>query len=128
MNALETAIEQAIASQGELKKANKAYLEFIKANFILPIEKKSASDEPEVLYFIDKEHVFLPVFSSRVFFDTWAQEVKNDIQLLELTGVNLLKGLGDDVTVCMNIGSPLYKEFNPSELARMRSMVLKLFK
>ena len=128
MNALETAIEQAIASQGELKQANKAYLEFIKANFILPIEKQSASNEPDVLYFIYKEQVFLPVFSSRVFFDTWAQEVKNDIQLLELTGVNLLKGLGDDVTVCMNIGSPLYKEFNPSELARMRSMVLKLFK
>ncbi len=128
MNALETAIEQAIASQGELKQANKAYLEFIKANFFLPIEKQSASSEPEVLYFIDKEQVFLPVFSNRVFFDTWAQEIKNDIHLLELTGVNLLKGLGDDVTVCMNIGSPLYKEFNPSELARMRSMVLKLFK
>ena len=34
----------------------------------------------------------------------------------------------DNVTVCLDIGSEHYKEFNPSETARMRSMVLKLFK
>ena len=44
MTNLEIAIEQAIHSEGNNKEANKAYLEFIKANFIIPIEKNSNLD------------------------------------------------------------------------------------
>lgn len=127
MNALELAIEQALASQGSNKEANKAYLEFIKANFIIPIEKQVASEEPEVLFLTNNDQVFLPVFTNMEFFNNWAQEISGNIQLLKLSGVDLLKGIGEDVIVSLNIGSNLYKEFNPAELARMRSMVLKLF-
>ena len=35
MTALEVAVKDALACKGELKEANKAYLEFIKANFII---------------------------------------------------------------------------------------------
>lgn len=128
MNELEIAIEQAMTSAGSNKEANKAYLEFIKANFIIPIEKNSTSKEPEVLYLEDNGHVFLPVFTSMVYFDQWAADIKDDIQLLKLSGVDLLKGIGEQVIVSLNIGSAVYKEFNPAELARMRSMVLKFFK
>ncbi len=129
MNELERAVEQAITSEGSSKEANKAYLEFLKGNFIIPIEKNSTTDEPMVLYFEDEKHqIFLPVFTSMVFFDQWATDIKDDIQLLKLSGVDLLKGIGESAIVSLNIGSSLYKEFNPSELARMRSMVLKLFK
>lgn len=128
MNELEIAIEQAIASQGNNKEANKAYLEFIKANFIIPIEKHSTSDSPEVLYLQDNGQLFLPVFTNMTYFDAWAADIKDNIQLLKLSGVDLLKGIGEDVIVCLNIGSNVYKEFNPAELARMRSMILKLFK
>jgi hypothetical protein len=128
MNELEIAIEQAIISQGSNKEANKAYLEFIKANFIIPIEKTSSGDSPVVLYLEDNSQVFLPVFTSMTYFDEWAKDIKDDIQLLKLSGVDLLKGIGEQVIVCLNIGSDVYKEFNPAELARMRSMVLKLFK
>ena len=127
MNELENAITQALLFQGSTKEANKAYLEFIKANFIIPVEKRSALDNPEVLFLQDNDHAFLPVFSSMAYFDQWAMDIKENIQLLKLSGVDLLKGIGEQVTVCLNIGSPLYKEFNPAELARMRSMVLKLF-
>lgn len=128
MNELETAIEQALLTEGSNKEANKAYLEFIKANFIIPIEKNSADDEPRVLYLEEANQVFLPVFTSMEYFDLWAADIGDSIQLLKLTGVDLLKGIGEHVIVSLNIGSKLYKEFNPSELARMRSMVLKLFK
>lgn len=128
MNELEIAIEQALTSQGSNKEANKAYLEFIKANFIIPIEKHSASDSPEVLYLEDNGQTFLPVFTSMAYFDQWATNIKDNIQLLKLSGVDLLTGIGEQVIVCLNIGSNAYKEFNPAELARMRSMVLKLFK
>ncbi len=128
MNELEIAIEKAIISQGSNTEANKAYLEFIKANFIIPIEKTSSNDSPVVLYLEENGQVFLPVFTSMTYFDEWAKDIKDDIQLLKLSGVDLLKGIGEQVIVCLNIGSDVYKEFNPAELARMRSMVLKLFK
>ncbi|WP_133139855.1 SseB family protein [Legionella genomosp. 1] len=128
MNALETAVKQALALSGSSQEANKAYLEFIKANFIIPIDKKSAADNPEVLYMVEDGNYFLPVFSDMSYFHPWAQDIKDEIQILRLSGVDLLKGVGEQVTVCLNIGSSIYKEFNPSELERMRSMVLKLFK
>jgi len=128
MNELELAIEHAITSEGSNKEANKAYLEFIKANFIIPIEKHSPSDNPEVLFLEENDQTFLPVFTTMAYFDLWAKDIREDIQLLQLTGVNLLKGIGEHVIVSLNIGSDIYKEFNPAELARMRSMVLKLFK
>ena len=128
MNELEQAIEKALITEGNNKEANKAYLEFIKANFIIPIEKNSADGEPRVLYLEESNQVFLPVFTNMEYFDHWAAEIGDAIQLLELSGVDLLKGIGEHVIVSLNIGSKLYKEFNPSELARMRSMVLKLFK
>ncbi len=128
MNALESALQQALITEGNNKDANKAYLEFIKANFIIPIEKNSSEDAPKVLYLEEGHHVFLPVFTSMAYFNAWATDIADSIQLLKLTGVDLLKGIGEDVLVSLNIGSDLYKEFNAAELARMRSMVLKLFK
>ncbi|WED43200.1 SseB family protein [Legionella cardiaca] len=128
MNELELAIKKALDSSGENVEANKAYLEFIKANFIIPVDKNSNPEQPEVLYLEHEKHFFLPVFTNMEYLDNWAAEIRNDIHLLRLSGVDLLKGIGEEVTVCLNIGSPLYKEFNPAELARMRSMVLKLFK
>lgn len=127
-NELERAIESALISEGDNKQANKAYLEFIKANFMIPIEKKSDDNAPQVLYFQDNETIFLPVFTSKLHFDAWAFEIKESIHVLTLSGVNLLTGIGENVIVSLNIGSRLYKEFNSAELARMRSMVLKLFK
>jgi hypothetical protein len=128
MNDLELAIKHAFDSAGNNKEANKAYLEFIKANLIIPIDKNSTADRPEVLYIENNGEFFLPVFTNMEYLDFWAHEISDAIQLLKLSGVDLLKGLGEQVTICLNIGSTIYKEFNPAELARMKSMVLKLFK
>ncbi|MBI2786944.1 MAG: SseB family protein [Legionella longbeachae] len=128
MNALDLAIKNALDSAGNNKEANKAYLEFIKANFIIPIEKNSASDQPQVLFLQEHGNIFLPVFTDMNYVNAWVDEIACEIKILKLSGVDLLKGIGDNVTVCLNIGSTTYKEFNPSETARMRSMVLKFFK
>jgi hypothetical protein len=128
MNALDNAIKEALTSAGASKEANKAYLEFIKANFIIPVEKNTEDEEPKVLFFQEGNELFLPVFTEMIYLDAWAAEIAAEINLLKLSGVDLLKGLGEQVTVCLNIGSDVYKEFNPSETARMRSMVLKFFK
>lgn len=128
MNELELAVKHALDSSGGNKEANKAYLEFIKANFIIPIDKNSQLDNPEVLFFEENGQLFLPVFTDMAYLDHWAKEISDAINLLKLSGVDLLKGIGDNVIVCLNIGSAIYKEFNAAEIARMKSMVLKLFK
>lgn len=127
MNALNNAIKEALEVSGNLKEANKAYLEFIKANFIVPVEKNAPDESPQVLFLTEKDNTFLPVFTDMQFLNDWAGEMHNQINLLKLSGVDLLKGIGDEVTVCLDIGSAHYKEFNPAEIARMRSMVLKFF-
>lgn len=127
MNSLEAAIQQAFSTQGNGQEANKAYLEFIKANFIIPIEASSEETEPMVLFLEENHQRFLPVFTDMIHLDAWARDIKPNVQLLKLSGVDLLKGIGEQVFVCLNIGSDTYKEFNPSEIARMKGIVLKLF-
>lgn len=129
MNSLNIAVKDALASKGNTKEANKAYLEFIKANFIIPIEKEGKEEEePKVLFLQEDDHFFLPVFTDLSYLDAWAKEISYDIKLLKLSGVDLLKGIGDQVTVCLDIGSDCYKAFAPAEIARMKSLVLKFFK
>lgn len=128
MTALDNAIIKALETSGNNQEANKAYLEFIKANFIIPVEKSIApTEEPRVLFLEEHGQFFLPVFTTLELFNPWAADIQDDIQVLKLTGVNLLKGIEPQVSVCLNIGSPYYKEFNPAELARMKSMVIKFF-
>ena len=131
MFVLEEAIKTALHHGGEMQAANKAYLEFIKANFMVPTQmniEPIKTITPEVLFLQEGEHTFLPVFTTMNYLSIWAYEISDQINVLHLSGVDLLKGLGDKITVCLNIGTPYYKEFNPSEIARMRSIVLKLFK
>lgn len=126
LNPLESAIKNALNLAGSTQEANKAYLEFIKANFIIPVDKNSDPDNPEVLYFSEEGHTFLPVFTEMHYLEQWAYEIQDAIHILKLSGVDLLRGLGTDVRVCLNIGSAIYKEFNPEELARMQSLIIKL--
>lgn len=128
INPVEKAISAALQSEGDTQQANKAYLEFIKANFIVPVEKNADSSDPRVLFLEENGAVFLPVFTDIRYLETWGQDIQEEVALLHLSGVDLLKGIGEAVIVCLNPGSDIYKEFNPSELARMRSMVLKIFK
>jgi hypothetical protein len=129
MNSLNTAVQEALLSSGTLKEANKAYIEFIKANFIIPVEHTpEEEEEPRVLFLHENNHSFLPVFTEMNYLDAWAKDISEKINLLKLSGVDLLKGIGDEVTICLNIGSDIYKEFNPAEIARMKSLILKFFK
>ena len=128
MNALNLAIKAGLDSADNTTLTNKAYLEFIKANFIIPIELDSTDENPQVLFLVEGGKCLLPVFTEMDFFQVWAEPIQDDIKILKLSGVNLLKGIGDEVSLCLDIGSEFYKEFLPEEIARMRSMILKLFK
>ena len=99
MNDIELAIQNALASEGQNECANKAYLEFIKANFIIPIDKASSEDNPQVLFYPSEHHVFMPVFTNLDYLQQWAHDIQDSIATLHLSGVNLLQGIGDDVSL-----------------------------
>lgn len=128
MNALEIAIKKALETQGDNTAANKAYLEFMKANFIIPIERKLQDNSPVVLFLQEDTETYLPVFSNQHCFDVWAHDIRDKIQVLKLSGVDLLKGIGEQIFICLNPGDEISKIFNPQEIARLKGMVLKLFK
>ena len=128
MNSLEIAVQAAIKSEGNTQEVNKAYLELMKGNFIIPIESQLKDGEPVVLYLHENEETYLPVFSNMDDFERWSHDIRDKIQLLKLSGVDLLKGIGENITLLLNPGSTSYKPFNPAELARLKNMVMKLFK
>ena len=126
MSLLETAVQHALASPNNAN-MNKAYLEFMKANFVIPVEKSALEEEPKVLFSYDNGLAVLPVFTERHYLDAWAVDIADRIAILELTAVDLLRGIGEQVSVALNVGSASYKAFCPAEIERMRGMVMKLY-
>ena len=125
---LEQAIENALAKEGEQTLATQAYMQFLKSQLLLPIEHPDnhEDDEPRVLFLETDNHVFLPVFSQLSYMKDWAKEDFAKIGTFQLSGIELLKGLGENVTVALNPGTPSYKEFNPEEIDKLKTMVMKI--
>jgi len=125
---LDEAIEKALASEGEQSLATQAYMSFLKGQLLLPIEKPINDDdvEPRVLFLETDAHIFLPVFSQLEHLKHWAQDEYNHIGTFQLSGIELLKGLGENVTLALNPGTPIYKEFNPEEIDKLKTMVMKI--
>jgi hypothetical protein len=123
---LEQAIIDAFEAMGEQKQATQAYFSFLKSQIHLPVEKGSLETDPMVLFLEHGEHVFLPIFSHIQYLQTWAAEQIDQIDIYTITGVELIKGLGEHVIVALNPGTKTYKEFNPDEIDKLRTMVLKI--
>jgi len=122
---LEEAIQTAISEEGQDGTATKAYLSFFKNQLFLPIEKGSG-DEPRVLFLETPEQIFLPVFSQQEILVSWAAETIEKIDIFECSGVELIAGLGDNVTLSFNPGTDSYKEFNAEEILKLKTMVAKI--
>lgn len=125
---LEQAIESAIAKEGEQTVATQAYMQFLKSQLLMPIENPDnhVDDEPRVLFLETDNQVFLPVFSQLEYLKEWAKDDFDKIGTFQLSGIELLKGLGVNVTVALNPGAPSYKEFNPEEIEKLKTMVMKI--
>ncbi|MDP3560111.1 MAG: SseB family protein [Legionellaceae bacterium] len=128
MSTLEHAVAYALQHPDDSRAIDKAYLEFIKANFMIPIHAHSAEDAPEVLYLEENGIQYLPAFTNTDTLDVWAKDIAKQIKILRLTGVNLLKGVGEHVAVCLNLGDSASKIFHPEEIARMKSLIIKFWK
>lgn len=122
---LEQAILEALARQGDDDTATKAYFAFLKARHFLPIEKGSG-DDPKVLFLQDNDKVLLPIFSCQEYMHVWAGEHLSQIDIYELSANELLSGLGEEVTLVFNPGMSSYKEFNPEEILKLKTMIAKM--
>ena len=125
MKNIDEVIAEVYQGQAQQKQISDAHLALIKGQFIIPTEKTEG--EARVLFLSEGEQRFLPVFSEDHYYQQWVQEIKDSSDFIKVTGSELFKGLGANVYLCLNIGSPNYKEFCPQEIARLKSIVIKLF-
>ena len=126
MTELDTKIAAAYASHGEQEKVNKVYTAFFRSDLWLPIQPLENAEEPFIpLHYTEGDHHFIPVFDTYEKFSTWAGE-KMPLAYAELTGFELLRGVGEHIYLCLNIGTDFYKEFSPDEITRLKVMVLKV--
>ena len=89
----------------------------------MPVKKIENDEQPFTPLFVqDGEHFFIPVFDTLERLQHWSDEVEH----IQLMGNAVIRGLGEKVVLCVNIGSPYYKEFLPDEITRLKTMVAKL--
>lgn len=128
MSKLEEALRVAFNSQGKQDDVTKFYSLFLRATLLLPIEPTSAdSQDPKAIFLNHQGHSFLPVFSQQAYFDQWANDAGDEFRLLAIPGAQLIRGLSASAILCLDLGQPHYKQFPPDEIARLQSMLSKLF-
>jgi hypothetical protein len=123
MNELDQAIQAALNDPNQ---ANHAYFKFLKAKVYLPCEPESDPEDPRVLFLESDNGIFLTIFSNEANLWDWAGEDKDKISSFEVLGLELVQGLGEKVTLALNPGQSSYKEFNPDEITKLKTMVAKI--
>lgn len=131
MTELDQLIAAAFASEGKQEQVNKVYLRLLNTQLYLPAHKPmqpvTPEDEPfEPLYTQQGEHYLMPVFDTLERLETWAGEYFKQMDYVELKGWDVIRGLGEKVYLCLNFGTPYYKEFSPDEVKRLKTIVQRL--
>ena len=126
MNEAEQAILTALGNPEDSTQINHAYFKFLKTEVFLPCEPGSDPNDPRVLFLEESEHIFLPIFSEQTYLETWAAEDQDKINFFQVSGLELIMGLGENVTLAFNPGQASYKEFNPEEVTKLKTMVAKI--
>lgn len=124
---LKQSIIEALQHPEDTSKAKKAHATFLRETLILPVHRQEENQSEPIPLFIENDNAyFLPVFSEKSYCDEWAGESLKEIDFLHLTGNELIKGTGENVYICLDIGQDHYKQFSPEEVARLKLVVSKL--
>lgn len=131
MSPLDQLIENAIKSEGKQEDVNKVYLALLKANLFIPIQKRQEETAPNddsfsPLFAKIEDNYFMAVFETHERLTAWAGEHYEVIEYIELSGREVIAGINDDVYLCLNVGSPFYKEFSPDEVKQLKRVVSKI--
>lgn len=126
---LDTLLKAAYDSEGNTDAVNKFYVTLFRTNLYMPVKLNSSSQEPFTpLYVQQDEHFFVPIFDSIERLHEWAGAQHEKIDHVEITGEAVLRGLGSKAYLCLNVGTPFYKEFSPEEIARLKMTIAKMDK
>ena len=114
MTPLDQLIATAFQNQGKIEDVNKVYLTFLNTSLFIPTKKEhDLNDEPfSPLYAFIENQYYLLAFDTLERLRSWAKDEIDQIAYVEISGHALILGINNQVYLCLNVGSALYKEFS----------------
>ncbi len=130
MTELEVQLVQALSDDADNAAANKVYLSLFRSELYIPIHKRNQQvndDADPMPMFIEHDGAFfLLAFDSFDKLQAWAGDYIDEIESYQTIGFHLIGNLRDNVYLCLNFGSEVYKEFPPDEIQQLKKMLGKL--
>lgn len=129
MTELDQAIDVAFKSRGVMADVNKVYLTLLRSSLFMPVKKEKplGDEEPFAPLFtvIDEQH-FMLIFDQQEKLEAWAGPHFAEMDFVELSGHDVIRGINEGVFLCVNLGTPFYKEFSPDEVKRLKMIVARI--
>lgn len=131
MTELDQVIAAAYASEGKQDDVNKVYLTLLRTSLFLPVQKDqtpvSENDEPfKPLFAKIDDNYFILTFDTLERLTAWAGDQMEYINYVEISGHDVVKGMNEQVFLCLNYGTDFYKEFTPDEVKRLKTIVSRI--
>lgn len=137
MTELDLAISAAFASEGKQEDVNKVYLALLRTPVFVPVEKmavveaggdaETEAGEPfKPLFAKVDEKYFMLIFDSLERLEVWAGEDFATIGYVQISGLDVVRGINEDVFLCLNVGTEFYKEFSPEEVMRLKMVAARI--
>jgi hypothetical protein len=122
---LDTTIEKALENEG--KNANAVYAMMLRTFYFVPVTEKK--DDEFMPFFIHDEALgisFIFAFDAEEKLENFFAEIDESLETVKIQGYELIKGIGEETYLSLNILSPYYKEFSSEEVLRLKQMVHKI--
>jgi hypothetical protein len=134
MTELDQVIAAAFASEGKQEDVNKVYLALLRAVLFLPVQKIDPqaiqadidADPFKPLFAKIDDNYFILAFDTVDRLTAWAGDQMDHINYVEISGHDVVKGINDQVFLCLNYGTDFYKEFTPDEVKRLKTIVSRI--
>jgi len=129
MTELDQVIAEAFARQGEQSSVNQVHLLFLKSTLFLPVDKEPVPTDEEPfrpLFAEFEQRIFMLVFDTLDRFTDWAGEQVGQLAYVEITGRDIIAGVGEDVYLVLNAGTEYCKEFSPDEIKYLKKIVTRI--
>lgn len=133
MTELDQTIAAAFTSEGKQEDVNKVYLTLLRTDFFVPVKKTDPSinhiDEQEPfkpLFAKIDDNYFMLVFDTVERLTTWAGDQLDQIDYVEISGIEVVAGINEGVFLCLNMGTDFYKEFSPDEVKRLKMIASRI--
>jgi hypothetical protein len=131
MSQLDDLIAKAYASEGKQEDVNKVYLALLQTMLFVPVEKTELEltdlDEPfRPLFAKFEDKYFMLAFDSEERLSTWAGEEAGSMGYVEISGRDVIAGMGEEVFLGLNVGSDFYKQFSSDEVKQLKKIVARI--